>query len=134
MICGMGLDVCAINRMEKHVKDERFLHRFFTEEEQAYVAARGVGAAQSLAGIFAAKEAFAKALGTGFVFDLRDVEILHDALGKPFYQLHGRAAELAGANRFFLSLSHDGGVAAAVCVREAENLLPNEGKASIMDT
>ena len=122
MICGVGLDVCEIRRMEKRAEDERFLSRFFTEQERAYVAERGAGAAQTLAGLFAAKEAFAKALGTGIAFDLREAEIVHDALGRPGYRLRGRAAELAGEDRFFLSVSHDGGVAAAVCVRETESL------------
>ena len=122
MICGVGLDVCEIRRMEKRAEDERFLSRFFTEQERAYIAGRGAGAAQTLAGLFAAKEAFAKALGTGIAFDLRGAEIVHDALGRPGYRLRGRAAELAGEDRFFLSVSHDGGVAAAVCVRETESL------------
>jgi len=122
MICGVGLDVCEIRRMEKRAEDERFLSRFFTEQERAYIAGRGAGAAQTLAGLFAAKEAFAKALGTGIAFDLREAEIVHDALGRPGYQLRGRAAELTGEDRFFLSVSHDGGVAAAVCVRETESL------------
>ena len=97
MICGVGLDVCEIRRMEKRAEDERFLSRFFTEQERAYIAGRGAGAAQTLAGLFAAKEAFAKALGTGIAFDLREAEIVHDALGRPGYRLRGRAAELAGA-------------------------------------
>ncbi len=122
MIRGVGLDVCEIARMEKRAADDRFLRRFFTEEERAYVAARGAGAAQTLAGLFAAKEALCKALGTGVAFDLRECEIGHDALGCPFYRLRGRAAELAGEDRFFLSVTHDGGVAAAVCVRETESL------------
>ena len=122
MICGVGLDVCEIRRMEKRAEDEHFLSRFFTEQERAYIAGRGAGAAQTLAGLFAAKEAFAKALGTGIAFDLREAEIVHDALGRPGYRLRGRAVELAGEDRFFLSVSHDGGVAAAVCVRETESL------------
>lgn len=119
MIRGVGLDLCEIARMEKRVEDERFLRRYFTEAEAEYVRKRGQGAGQSLAGLFAAKEAFAKALGTGIAFELREVEIVHDAEGCPAYRLSGRAAELAGTDRFLLSISHDGGVAGAVCVRES---------------
>ena len=119
MIRGVGLDVCEIGRMERLAGDERFLARFFTEEEREWLRGKGKGAAQSLAGIFAAKEAFAKALGCGIVFDLRECEIWHDGQGCPAYRLKGQAAEMAGEDRFFLSISHDGGVAAAVCVRES---------------
>ena len=65
MIRGLGCDLCAISRMEKIMADGRFLHRYFTEGERAYIAARARGA-QTAAGIFAAKEALVKALGTGF--------------------------------------------------------------------
>ena len=71
MCRGVGLDVCEISRMEKLAEDERFLNRFFTPEERAYLAERGRNRAQTLAGLFAAKEALLKALGTGIRFDLR---------------------------------------------------------------
>ena len=123
MIRGIGLDLCEVARMVPRAEDERFLKRYFTEAEAAYVRKRGRSAGQSLAGLFAAKEAFAKALGTGIAFELREVEIIHDAEGCPAYRLSGRAAELAGSDRFLLSISHDGGMAGAVCVRES----PAEG-------
>ena len=134
MIRGLGLDVCGISRMEKLAENERFLCRYFTEDERAYVRARGVKAPESLAGLFAAKEAFAKAMGTGIAFELRDVEIAHDALGRPEYRLHGQAAAMAEGDRFFLSISHDAGTAAAVCVRESDSDLQKDGKASIINT
>lgn len=120
MIRGLGLDLCEIARMEKMLQDERFLLRWFTEEEISYIRAKGKGAAQTMAGIFAAKEAFAKALGTGIAFDMKEAGIIHDEAGTPGYELTGHAAELAGGDRFFLSISHDGGVSAAVCVRERD--------------
>ena len=121
MCRGVGLDVCEISRMEKLAEDERFLNRFFTPEERAYLAERGRNRAQTLAGLFAAKEALLKALGTGIRFDLREIEICHDALGQPGYRRTGETARAAGEDRLFLSISHDGGVAAAVCVREGRN-------------
>ena len=118
MFKGLGFDLCEVARMEKKAGDDRFLGRFFTEGEAAYVRSRGARAAESLAGIFAAKEAFAKAMGTGIAFDLREVEVRHGEKGEPLYALTGKAAEMAGGDRFLLSISHDGGMAGAVCLRE----------------
>lgn len=118
MTIGVGLDLCEIGRMEKLVAQDSFLARFFTEEERTYIRSRGKGAAASMAGIFAAKEAFAKALGTGITFDLKEAEVTHGETGTPEYRLSGRAAELGKGSRFFLSISHDGGMAGAVCVRD----------------
>ena len=72
---GIGLDLCQINRMEKLVTEERFLNRFFNPEEISYIRSKGKNRAQTLAGIFAAKEAVCKALGTGVAFDLRGYRI-----------------------------------------------------------
>ena len=61
MIRGLGCDVCAIERMVKILEKSRFLERYFTEGERAYIAARS-HAAETAAGLFAAKEALVKAL------------------------------------------------------------------------
>lgn len=118
MCKGLGLDLCEIGRMEKLLEDARFLERYFTKEEIGYIRGRGKGAAQTMAGIFAAKEALAKALGTGITFDLKEACVTHDGAGRPAYLLSGKAAELAAGDAFFLSITHEGGMAAAVCVRE----------------
>ena len=118
MVKGLGLDLCGIARMEKLLADDRFLNRYFTEDEIGYIRSKGKGAAQTMAGIYAAKEALAKALGTGITFDLREISVLHDEAGKPGYALSGTAAGMAGGDRFWLSVSHEEGTAAAVCVRE----------------
>ena len=119
VIRGIGFDLCEIDRMEKQAENERFLNRFFTEKETAFILSKGKNKAQTMAGIFAAKEALAKALGTGIAFELRDVEILHSDNGQPYYALTGEAASLSGNDRFLLSISHDGGIAGAVCIRES---------------
>ncbi|GIK57198.1 MAG: holo-[acyl-carrier-protein] synthase [Chloroflexota bacterium] len=85
---------------------ERFLQRFFTEQEQAFCNGR----VASLAARFAAKEAVGKALGTG-IGDIRwvDVEVVCDAGGKPELVLHDVAQELAqarGLTQWAISLSH----------------------------
>ena len=115
-IRGIGLDLCVIDRMREHLED-RFLDRYFTPREAAYILSRGKHAAQSMAGIWAAKEAVLKALGTGIAFALREVEIDHTEAGQPFVRLHGKAAEQGGD--FLLSITHEGGMAAAVaeCVK-----------------
>ena len=118
MVKGLGLDLCEVSRMEKLLGDERFMARFFSEGEIRYIRSKGRAAAQTMAGIFAAKEALAKALGTGIAFELKDVCVVHDGKGKPEYALSGTAKDLGEGDRFFLSVTHDGGVAAAVCVRE----------------
>ena len=124
MIAGVGMDLCQIARMEKLLADEKFLRRFFSEEEQAYIKGKGNAAAQTMAGIFAAKEALGKALGVGIVSGaLSDICVLHDANGAPYYDLRGAYARIAqekGAAFFHLSISHEAGVAAAICVAERE--------------
>ena len=111
-----GLDLCEISRMERMTEHPRFLERCLTEGERAWLAERGKQKAASLAGLWAAKEALLKALGTGLELPMREVEILHGANGEPFYQLHGEAARRAGEAMLSLSITHDGGIAAAVCV------------------
>ena len=121
MIAGVGIDLCEISRMEKLIQDERFLIRFFSSEERTYIQAKGKAAAQSMAGVFAAKEALTKALGVGIAADIREISVLHDANGAPYYSLSGdyaRMAEERGISAFFLSITHEGDMAAAVCVAE----------------
>jgi len=118
MTRGVGFDLCEIARMEQLAEDGRFLNRFFTEQEVAFIRSKGRNKAQTLAGIFAAKEALTKALGTGLIFDLREIEVRHTETGQPCYALSGEAAEKAGNDRFLLSISHDGGMAGAVCIWE----------------
>ena len=122
MIRGIGTDLCQISRMERLVGEAAFLARYFDPQEQAYIKARGVGAAASMAGHFAAKEAFAKAVGKGF-FGLPPCEIAgcHDEYSAPFYRLGPgarQALEDRGATRAHLSISHEGGLALAFCVLE----------------
>ena len=116
MCKGLGLDLCQISRMEELAHDERFLARYFTEEEAAYIASRGACAAQTTAGIFAAKEAFVKALGVGVTIPMRDVGVTHTVSGQPCYALTGKAAELASGCTCMLSISHEADMAVAVCI------------------
>lgn len=121
MIVGVGVDICEVERIGRAVQKGAFLERYFTEEERAYLAERGSVRDQSAAGIFAAKEAMLKALGTGLLIPLRDVGVSHTEAGAPQAVLAGAAAarlsELGGA-RMHLSISHDGGMAVAMAVAE----------------
>ena len=124
MIVGIGIDVCEIKRMEKLLVDGRFLGRFFSLEEQEYIENKGRGAAATMAGIFAAKEALVKALGEGFTnTKLEEICVLHDQYGAPYYDLRGDFAVHAAQRNIdclHLSITHDGGVAAAVAIAERE--------------
>ena len=121
---GLGIDLCDISRIERTLaKSEGFLARYFTQEERAYLNAREQSLSQSAAAMFAAKEAFLKALGVGLSggVAMGDVGIAHDALGCPAYALGEKALaqmRAKGASVAHLSLTHDAGIAAAVCVLE----------------
>lgn len=122
MCKGLGLDLCEIARMELLLADERFLSRFFTSEETAYVHSRGQSAAQTLAGLFAAKEAVVKALGVGLSLPFKEIEIIHNKARQPQVRLTGTAAEklaALGGGDFLLSITHEGGMAAAVALWQA---------------
>ena len=124
MIKGIGTDLCEVSRMAKLLTGSSFLERYFSASEQAYILSRGKKAADSMAGIFAAKEALVKALGTGFDgIALKEVVVLHDEQGAPAYQLQGLAKQRAdslGVVRSHLSISHDGGMALAFAVLEGD--------------
>ncbi len=121
MILGVGIDLCAVDRMEESLKDGRFLHRFFSPDEQAYILSRGVYAASSAAAGFAAKEAFFKALGTGIAGELYEVSLLHRENGAPYITLTGwarAAAQARDVSHVHVSLTHEMGLAAAFVVLE----------------
>lgn len=124
-ILGVGLDLCGIDRMRERL-ESRFMEKYFTEQEADYIRSRGGQAAASMAGIWAAKEAVLKALGTGITFPLQEVEITHTEAGQPVVELHGKAKEAALGGSFLLSVTHEGGMAAAVAVWRAE---PHEKRA-----
>jgi holo-[acyl-carrier protein] synthase len=95
MIVGLGSDLCNIDRIEKSVArfGDRFLNRVFTDTERAKAARRPFTAAGTLAKRFAAKEAFSKAVGTGFkrgVY-MRDIGVANAASGAPALVLTGGA-------------------------------------------
>jgi holo-[acyl-carrier protein] synthase len=96
MIIGIGSDLCDIRRIEKSIErfGDRFTHRIFTQGERAR-SDRRAARAPSYARRFAAKEACAKALGTGLSQGVfwRDMEVVNLPSGKPTLRLTGGALE-----------------------------------------
>ena len=95
MIVGIGSDLCNIERIANSLErwGDRFLQRVFTDVEQAKAARRPHTVAGTLAKRFAAKEAFSKAVGTGFkrgVY-MKDIGVVNLPSGQPMLQLTGGA-------------------------------------------
>lgn len=125
MVIGVGTDLMEIERIERSVAryGDAFLNRVYTAAEIAYCRRKKKNSAESLAARFAAKEAGAKALGTGISRGVgwRDFEVVRRPGGQPELRLSGRAAEIAaalGVRRLALSLSHSRRLAIAVVVAE----------------
>ena len=84
MILGIGNDIIEIERIEKAILREGFKNKVYTQKELKNIEKRG-NRVETYAGIFSAKEAISKAIGTGVrEFSLTDLEILNDDLGKPY--------------------------------------------------
>ena len=125
MIIGIGIDICEISRMKKACERNGFTARFFSKRENEEFAQRKYPP-QSIAAAFAAKEAAAKAFGTGIRgFSMKDIELLHDSLGKPYVVLSGKAKEqmeAIGADRIHVSITHTGNIAAAFIILEGKEI------------
>ena len=125
MILSIGIDICEVYRIaETLARTPRFTERVFTETERAYCDAKGAAAAQSYAGRFAAKEAFLKALKTGWRGKItwHDIEIVSDADGVPTLRISGEAQALfekLGALRSQISISHTAEHAVAQVIFES---------------
>lgn len=106
-----GIDLVEIERIERaySLRPQAFMKRIFTEREREELRLRPLKPA-TLAGRFAAKEAVAKALGSGIGYvSWKDIEVLGAAGGKPTVNLNGRARMLAdklGIREIALSISH----------------------------
>ena len=122
MIFGIGIDIVKTKRFEKWVKNPSILERFFNPKEilkieggiEAITKNRMSALCQHYAARFAAKEAFAKALETGIVFDLRDVFVVNRESGKPelFVEKSAEAIFRKACPDFerakiFVSMSHE---------------------------
>ena len=122
MIYGIGIDLVEINRIERIYKKwgDRFINKILTPREKGSIAGT---ISRYLASRFAAKEAFVKALGTGFSesIGLKDIEIISEPNNPPNIKLYGRPLEIQkqkGLKKIFLSISHEKNIAAAMVIIE----------------
>lgn len=124
MIFGIGTDIIEVKRMQKHLEDNDALKvKLFTDAEQAYSESGKVTVWQRYAARFAAKEAFFKALGTGYRYGMafHEIEVKNDELGKPFIEPHGKVSEYLKKENvqvIHLTISHVKEMASAVVILE----------------
>ena len=114
-----GIDIVEIKGFEKLLETESFLNKYFTAQEIEYINSK-TNKAQTVAGLYACKEAVLKAFGIGIGggIDLKEINILHQN-GRPKVEITAKIdyhlAELA-CNQLSVSISHDGEYATAICV------------------
>jgi holo-[acyl-carrier protein] synthase len=126
MTFGIGIDTIEVDRIARSIETygDQFVKRIFSEEEIAYSKGRP-HAAEHFAARFAAKEAYAKALGTGVRrgFVWKDVSVGREPSGRPFIRLAGamqeRARRIVGSEfRIHASLTHTKSIAEAIVTIE----------------
>ena len=113
-IVGIGIDIIDNNRIKSLLKNNSFINRTFSKKEIS-VSKRILNKTNFFSKRFAAKEAFSKALGTGFRNNLNfnDIEIVNDKLGKPYYLINNKIKQIIKkkkkVNNFklFLSISDE---------------------------
>lgn len=119
-VIGVGVDLVDVARFERAMsRTPRLRTRLFADDEMSR--AGKALPLRSLAGRFAAKEAFIKALGESGEIGWHDMPVVSDEQGNPAFELRGRAAEAAtsrGVERIHLTMSHDAGMAVAFVVVE----------------
>lgn len=121
MIKGNGIDIIEVERIKANIENKRFLNKYYTEKEIDYLEKRKFNP-QTAAGIFAAKEAVSKCLGTGFSnFGPSDIEILKDENGKSIVNLFNNALNRAKEMKITniqLSITHIKEYSVASCISE----------------
>ena len=120
MIVGIGNDIIEIERIEKAISKEGFKNKIYTQRELENIEKRG-NRTETYAGIFSAKEAISKAIGTGVrEFSLTDLEILNDDLGKPYVVVSERLDKIIKSKKenyqIEISISHSKKYATAIAV------------------
>ena len=120
MIVGIGNDIIEIERIEKAISKESFKDKIYTQRELENIKKRG-DRVETYAGIFSAKEAISKAIGTGVrEFSLTDLEILNDDLGKPYVVVSERLDKIIKSKKenyqIEISISHSKKYATAMAV------------------
>ena len=126
MITGVGTDLIEVERVAGKIsKQEGFRELVFTPTEIAYCETKA-NKFQHYAARFAAKEAFLKAIGTGWITGIafNEIEITNDEDGKPSIKLLGttlKFLETRSIDKIWVSLSHLSNISSAVVIIEKEN-------------
>ena len=120
MIVGIGNDIIEIERIEKAISKEGFKNKIYTQRELKNIEKRG-NRTETYAGIFSAKEAISKAIGTGVrEFSLTDLEILNDDLGKPYVVVSEKLDKIIKSKKedyqIEISISHSKKYATAMAI------------------
>ena len=120
MIVGIGNDIIEIERIEKAISKEGFKNKIYTQKELENIQKRG-NRTETYAGIFSAKEAISKAIGTGVrEFSLTDLEILNDDLGKPYVLVSEKLDKILRNKKenyqIEISISHSKKYATAIAI------------------
>lgn len=117
MLLGLGTDIIEISRIEKALKNDNFKYKVYTPKEIEEAEKKGINKFSTYAGKFCAKEAISKSLGTGVRgFNLIDIEILSDELGKPKVYFYGSLKEMMLDKYIEISISHCKEYATAVAI------------------
>ena len=111
---GIGVDIVDNNRIKSLIKNKKFVNRIFSKKEIT-ISKKYLNKTNFFSKRFAAKESFAKALGTGFRnnLNLKDIEIINDKLGKPYYFISPKIKKLIKKKKkitnfqLFLSISDE---------------------------
>ena len=125
MILGVGTDIIEVERIRKNIEGKNhFKEKIFSKNEIDYCEKKA-NKAESYAARFAAKEAFFKALGTGWRngMSFAEVEIMNNELGKPQINLFGKAKEIAekqNCSDIHVSMSHIKEFASAIVILEKQ--------------
>jgi holo-[acyl-carrier protein] synthase len=120
---GIGTDIIETGRIQTVMeRDLGFREKIFSPGEISYCESKK-NKYQHYAARFSAKEAFMKALGTGWRDGIRfaEIEVIHDPLGKPLIRLSGKAKEIAeqeGISTFHITISHIKEIATATVIIE----------------
>ncbi len=123
MIFGIGTDIIEVSRVKKSIdKNNGFKEKIFSEDEIVYCE-KFILKEQNYSARYAAKEALFKALGTGWRYGMafKEIEVLNDDLGKPYFKFSGKVKEYLdkeGINKTHLSLTHIKEIASAYVILE----------------
>lgn len=124
MLVGLGIDIVQNDRIENMIEKwgDKFVQKFFSENE-IEILSRTKNRNQRLAANFAVKEAFVKAMGTGFRngMKFKYIEVRRDELGKPFIHTYGKVKDLItskGVKNIHTSISHEKEYSVAIVIFE----------------